>query len=53
MGAIVNGLLIQTKATLKGRLALKNMAQIAAAIICEGIGIDIQNRPITKALETL
>ena len=52
MGGIVKGLLIQTKATLRGRLARKNIAVKAEAIICEGIGMDIQKSPIKKALET-
>lgn len=52
MGAIVNGLLIHTNTTLMGKFALKSMAEIAAAIICEGIGMAIQNKPITNALAT-
>mgnify|MGYP007132381805 CR=1 FL=1 len=52
MGGIVNGLVIQTKATEMGRFARKYSAMMAAIAICPGVGIHAANRPIAKAAET-
>lgn len=47
------GLLIQTSATLSGKLARMKMAVIAEVTICDGMGIDIQNNPFAKAFAVL
>src|SRR5690554_1439921 len=49
---MVSGLLIQTRTTDKGRLALNQMAQKAAASIWKGIGIKQNQTPTRKALAT-
>ena len=49
---MVNGLLIQTRATDIGRLQRPAMASMAAITICMGTGRNIQNRPINAAPET-
>src|SRR5690554_5357736 len=49
---MVSGLLIHTSATDKGRLALIQMAQNAAASIWNGIGIKQNQTPTRKALAT-
>ena len=52
MAGMVNGLDIQTSMTEIGIFALNMMANAAARTICEGIGMNAQNRPIAAARET-
>src|SRR5690554_7333797 len=52
MGGMVSGLLIHTSATDKGRLALIQMAQKAAASIWKGIGIKQNQTPTRNARAT-